>query len=146
MKAKVLKIKAVTEKGETAEYALVDETRLKDAEEGGSKSELKVTESGSKPDMPSGSISDEGGSKSDMGGSKPDNNTILIDNPLKAPRLKDPSYVEPGLPNPTNSPETDKLKGVKDVHPFRTIQASGTHTPNPMSSKGTLIRRSQQSL
>ncbi len=149
---KVLKMKATPDKGETAEYALVDEERLTDAEEAGPKPESEVAESGPKSDMAGGSNPDKGGSKSDMpgskpdmggsfsdmGGSNPDNNTILIDNLLKDDLLKDPGYVEPGVSNPpTNTPGTDKLKGVKDVHPFARIVASGTHTQNPMSSKGT---------
>jgi len=134
VKAKVLKIKTVPGKGETAEYALVDETRLTDAEPG---SGSKLDEGGSKLDMP-GSKRDIGGSKLDMGGAKLDNNTILIDNLLKDDPLKDPSYVVPSVSSPpTNTPGTDKLKSVKDVHPFASIQASGTHTQNPMSSKGT---------
>jgi hypothetical protein len=141
VKTKVLKIKAAPGKGETVEYALVDEARLTEEESGsGSNPDMPTVsnpdEGGSKSDMP-GSEPDLSGSKSDMGGSNPDNNTILIENPLVDPRLKDPSYVEPGLPrHPKNTPEPDKLKGVKSVHPFRSIQASGTHTPNPMSSKG----------
>jgi hypothetical protein len=70
--------------------------------------------------------------------SKLDNNTTLIENPLVDDLLKDPSYVEPGVSTPlTNTPKTDKLKGVKDVHPFARIVASGAHTQKPMSSKGT---------
>jgi hypothetical protein len=125
--AKVLKIKAVPGKGETAEYALVDETRLTDEEPG---SGSKLDEGGSKLDMP--------GSKRDMGGSKLDNNTTLIDNLLKDDPLKDPSYVEPGVPSqPKHTLKTDKLNGVKDVHPFARMVASGTNTQKPMSSKGT---------
>ena len=132
--AKVLKMKAVPGKGETAEYALVDETRLTDEKQG---SGSKLDEGGSKLDMP-GSKLDMGGSDLDMGGSKLDNNTTLIDNPLVEPCLKAPSYVDPGLSNPISiTPKTDKLKGVKDVHPFASIQAYGPHTPNPMSGKGT---------
>src|ERR1035441_8550261 len=84
----------------------------------------------SKPDMTV--------SKLDMTVSKLDNNTTLIENPLVDDLLKDPSYVEPGVSTPlTNTPKTDKLKGVKDVHPFARIVASGAHTQKPMSSKGT---------
>jgi hypothetical protein len=134
VKAKVLKIKVAPGKGETMEYALVDEIRLADQEQGGGS---KLDEGGSKLDMP-GSELDMGGSKLDMGGSKLDNNTTLIENPLKDDLLKDPSYVEPGLPdNQKHTSKTDKLKAVKGVHPFRSIPASGTNTPNPMSSKGT---------
>ncbi len=115
VKAKVLKIKAAPGKGKTAEYALVDETPLTDEEPG---SGSKLDEGGSKLDMP-GSKRDMGGSKLDMGGSKLDNNTTLIDNLLKDDPLKDPGYVEPGVPSqPKHTPKTDKLKGVKDVHPF----------------------------
>ena len=67
VKAKVLKIKAVPGKGETVEYALVDESRLTDEEPG---SGSKLDEGGSKLDMP--------GSKRDMGGSKLDNNTTSL--------------------------------------------------------------------
>ena len=134
VKAKVLKIKALPGKGESVEYALVNETRLTDEEPG---SGSKLDEGGSKLDMP-GSNLDMGGSKRDMGGSKLDNNTTLIDYPLKDDPLKDPSYVEPGVSSqPKHTPETDKLKGVKDVHPFARIVASGAHTQKPMSSKGT---------
>ena len=129
------------DKGGAIEYALVDEVRLTDAEKGGSKLDMgcgpKPDEGGQcwiwvvpKLDMP--------GSNPDMGISNLDNNTTLIDNPLVEPCLKDPGYVDPGLPNPiSNTPKTDKLKGVKDVHPFARIVASGAHTQNPMSSKGT---------
>ena len=85
---------------------------------------------GPKLDMP--------GPNSDMGGPNPDNNTTLIENPLKDYPLKDPSYLEPGVStSPKNTLGTDKLKGVKDVHPFARIVASGAHTRNSMSSKGT---------
>jgi hypothetical protein len=138
---KVIKPKVAKTKGEVIEYALVDETRLTDEQEGGSNLEMggvskldegisKLDMGVSKPDMPI--------SKLDMGISNLANNTILIDYPLKDDPLKDPGYVEPGLPSqPKNSPKTDKLKGVKDVHPFARIVASGAHTQNPVSSKGT---------
>jgi hypothetical protein len=149
VKAKVLKIKAAPGKGETMEYALVDETRLTDEEQGsGSNLDMgggpnldesgsKLDEGGSILDMP-GSKLDLSGSNLDMGGSKLDNNTTLIDNPLKDDPLKDPSYVEPGLPdNQKLASKTDRLKQVKGVHPFRSIPAFGPHTRNRMSSKET---------
>src|SRR5208337_1081225 len=95
---------------------------------------------GSKLDMGGGPTLDEGGSELD-------DNTTLIDNPLEDDPLKDPSYVEPGVPNPiTNTSKTDKLKAVKGVHPFRGIQASGTHTRKPMSNKGTGSEKSPKSV
>jgi hypothetical protein len=139
--ANVIKTKGPEVKGGAIEYALVDETRLENREVGDPN-----------PDMVSGPNPDQGGPVSDMGDPKPDmpgpnpdmggpnldNNTTLIENPLVDDPLKDPSYVEPGLPdNQKHTPETDKLKGVKDVHPFARIVASGTDTQNPMSSKGT---------
>jgi hypothetical protein len=146
--AKVIKPRETESKRGVIEYALVDETRLNDAEEGGSKLDMG---GGAEPDATVSNL-DETISKLDMTVSKPDltvsnldmtvskldNNTTLIDNLLKDDPLKDPSYVERGVSNPpTNTPKTDKLKGVKDVHPFARIVASGTHTQNPMSSKGT---------
>jgi hypothetical protein len=146
---KVLKIKATPEKGETAEYALVDESRLKDSEEGGPNPDMRSgsisDEGGSKSDMP-GSKPDMGGSFSDMGGSNPDNNTILIDPHLEEPCLKEPGYVEPGLPNPvTTTPKTDKLKAVKDVHPFAGIVRSAPDTPKSMTRKSQKSRKSATS-
>jgi hypothetical protein len=138
--ANVIKTQAPEDKGGAIQYALVDEARLEQAEKGGSKLDMvggpNLDEGGPVLDM-GGPKLDMPGPKPDMGGPKLDNNTILIDYPLKDPRLKDPSYVEPGLSNAiTNTPKTDKLKGVKDVHPFARIVASGTHTPKPMTSKG----------
>ena len=80
---------------------------------------------GPKPDE-GGPISDMTGPKSDMtgpnpdmGGPNPDNNTILIDNLLVEPCLKDPCYVDAALPtSSTKSLTPDKLKQVKEVHPF----------------------------
>ena len=153
--AKVIKSRETESKRGVIEYALVDETRLDDAEEGGSKLDMGA---GAEPDATVSNL-DESVSKLDMTVSKPDltvsnldmtvskldNNTTLIDNPLKDDPLKDPSYVEPGVSTPpTNTPGTDKLKGVKDVHPFARIVASGAHTPNPMSSKGTGSAESSQ--
>ena len=146
--AKVIKPRETESKRGVIEYALVDETRLNDAEEGGSKLDKGA---GTEPDAPVSNL-DETISKLDMTVSKPDltvsnldmtvskldNDTILIENPLVDDPLKDPSYVEPGLPdNQKHTPETDKLNGVKDVHPFARIVASGADTQNPMSSKGT---------
>jgi predicted transcriptional regulator len=133
----VLRCKTKLGKGQTAKYSLVDEKRLKEAEGGGSKSVMTpVSEgagSGSKPDMGGGSNSDMGGSKPDMGGSNPDNNTTLIETPLKEPCLKEPGYVDAGLPS---QPSSDKLKQVKDVHPFA--------TPVTKSGKGTGTEKSQK--
>jgi hypothetical protein len=74
VKAKVLKIKALPGKGESVEYALVNETRLTDEEPG---SGSKLDDGGSKLDMP-GSKRDMGGSILDMRGSKLDNNTTSL--------------------------------------------------------------------
>src|ERR1017187_3935631 len=132
--AKVIKPRETESKRGVIEYALVDETRLNDADEGGSKLDMG---GGAEPDATVSNL-DETISKLDMTVSKLDNNTTLIENPLVDDLLKDPSYVEPGVSTPlTNTPKTDKLKGVKDVHPFARIVASGAHTQKPMSSKGT---------
>ena len=83
---------------------------------------------------------------SDMGGSNPDNNTILIDPHLEEPRLKEPGYVDAVLPNPvTNTPKTDKLKGVKDVHPFAGIVRSAPDTPKSMTRKPQKSQKSATS-
>jgi hypothetical protein len=154
--AKVIKSRETESKRGVIEYALVDETRLNDAEEGGSKLDMG---GGAEPDATVSNL-DETISKLDMTVSKPDltvskldmtvskldNNTTLIDNLLKDDLLKDPGYVEPGVSSPpTSTPGTDKLKGVKDVHPFARIVASGTHTQNPMSTKGTGSAKSLKS-
>jgi hypothetical protein len=141
VEANVIKTKAPEVKGSAIEYALVDETRLDNREVGGPKLDMgggsNLDEGGPVLDM-GDPKSDMPGPNPDMGGPNLDNDTTLIENPLVDDPLKDPSYVEPGLPdNQKHTPETDKLKGVKDVHPFARIVASGTDTQNPMSSKGT---------
>jgi DNA-binding transcriptional regulator YhcF (GntR family) len=137
----VIKAKEPEVKGGATQYALVDEERLAVEERGG-----PISDMGGGPNLDEGGpVSDMGGPKSDMPGPNPDmggpisdNNTTLIENPLKDDPLKDPSYVERGLPdNQKHTSKTDKLKGVKGVHPFRSIPAFGAHTPNPMSGKGT---------
>ena len=87
---------------------------------------------GPKSDMP--------GPNPDMGGPNPDNNTILIENPLVEPCLKDPCYVDAGLPtSPTKSLTPDKLKQVKDVHPFaKPIFKTGKGTGSEKSQKSKL--------
>jgi len=164
---KVLRCKTKPGKGQTAKYALVDEKRLTEQGQGGSKSDMLLDEGGSNPDRVSSENEEEGGSKpdmgggsnpdrgrsksdmpgskpdmggsfSDMGGSNPDNNTILIENLLEEPRLKEPGYVEPGLPNTVStSSKTEKLKQVRDVHPFA--------QPIFKTGKGTGSAKSQQS-
>jgi hypothetical protein len=70
--------------------------------------------------------------------SNPDNNTILIETPLKEPCLKEPGYVDAGLPTTvSNTSKADKLKQVKAVNPFS--------APVFKSGKGTGPEKSQQS-
>jgi hypothetical protein len=148
VEANVIKTKASEVKGGAIEYALVDETRLENREVGGPKLDMgggsNLDEGGPVLDM-GGPKLDMPGPNSDMGGPNLDNNTTLMENPLVDDPLKDPSYVEAGLPDPvSHSPKSDKLKGVKDFHPFARIVASGTHTQKPMSSKGTGSSKSLQ--
>ena len=154
--ANVIKPRETEAKRGIIEYALVDETRLIRAEEGGPNLDMatasesdatvsKLDESVSKLDM-TVSKRDFTVSKLDMTVSKLDNNTTLIDNPLKDDPLKDPSYVEPGLPDSqTLASKTDKLKSVKSVHPFRSIPGSAPHTRNRISSKETGSAKSEES-
>ena len=154
--ANVIKPRETEFKRGIIEYALVDETRLIRAEEGGPNLDMatasesdatvsKLDESVSELDM-TVSKRDFTVSKLDMTVSKLDNNTTLIDNPLKDDPLKDPSYVEPGLPDSQkHASKTDKLKAVKSVHPFRSIPGSAPHTRNRMSSKETGSAKSEES-
>lgn len=144
--AKVIKSRETESKRGVIEYALIDETRLTEAVASVSNLDMGA---GSK-EGPTVSKLDETISKLDMTVSKPDltvsnldmtvsnldNNTILIENLLKEPCLKDPGYVDADLPTTiSNSLGPDKLKGVKAGHSFCSIPGSAPHTPNPMSSK-----------
>ena len=149
VKANVIKTKGPEGRGGAIQYAVVDETRLANAEGSGSKLDMgggpNLDEGGPVLDM-GGPKLDMPGPNLDMGGPNLDNNTTLIDNPLKDDPLKDPSYVEPGASNPlTHSSKTDKLKDVKGVYPFRSIPAFGPHTRNRISSKESGSAKSEES-
>jgi len=145
--AKVLKTQEPEVKGGAIEYALVDEKRL-DVQEQAAR--LPITAGGPNPDMVGGPNPDEGGPDSDMGdpksdmpGPNPDNNTILIENLLEEPCLKEPGYLDAALSTTvSNSSKTDKLKQVKAGNPFSApVFKSGKETG---PEKSQMSQKSQQ--